>query len=71
MVQFGEILPFLENNEDVGPTTRQKLLAILKNAQKSSMLKIELVAEIDYGEPLVKATYNLEGDGALVFMCYE
>ena len=26
---------------------------------------------IDYGEPFVKGTYNLEGDGPLVFTCYE
>ena len=32
---------------------------------KNSLLKIELVAAVDAGEPFVKATYNLEGDGPL------
>ena len=71
MVQFGEILPFLERNEDVGLATRQKLLPLLKDVQKCSILRIELAAVVDYGEPFVKATYNLEGDGDLVFTCYE
>ena len=30
-----------------------------------------MAAVIDAGEPFVKATYNLEGDGPLVFMCFE
>ena len=34
-------------------------------------LKIELAAVVDWGELFVKATYNLEGDGPLVFTCYE
>ena len=34
-------------------------------------LKIELAAVVDWGEAFVKATYNLEGDGPLVFTCYE
>ena len=32
---------------------------------------MELAAVVDAGEPFVKATYNLEGDGALVFKCYD
>ena len=34
-------------------------------------LKLELAATIDVGEHFVKATYFLEGDGPLVFACYE
>ena len=34
-------------------------------------LKLELAASIDVGEHFVKATYFLEGDGPLVFACYE
>jgi len=30
-----------------------------------------LAAVIDYGEEFVKTTYKLEGDGPLVFTCYE
>ena len=35
------------------------------------ILKIEFAAVVDYGEPFVRGTYNLEGDGPLVFTCYE
>ena len=33
--------------------------------------KLELAATIDVGEHFVKATYFLEGDGPLIFSCYE
>ena len=32
---------------------------------------MELAAVVDIGELFVKATYYLEGDGPLVFSCYE
>ena len=32
---------------------------------------MELAVVIDVGEHFVRATYSLEGDGALVFSCYE
>uniref|UniRef100_A0A1X7T8Q5 HAT C-terminal dimerisation domain-containing protein n=1 Tax=Amphimedon queenslandica TaxID=400682 RepID=A0A1X7T8Q5_AMPQE len=34
-------------------------------------LQIELAVTVDAGEPFVRATYYLEGDGPLVFSCYE
>ena len=34
-------------------------------------MQLELAAIVDAGEPFVKATYQLEGDGALAFRCYE
>ena len=34
-------------------------------------LQIELAAVVDCGQSFVKATYNLKGDGAVVFNCYE
>ena len=30
-----------------------------------------MAAITDYGEPFVKATYKLEGDGPLAFECYK
>ena len=54
LVQFGDILPFLERNVDLSPVSRNKLLAILQNVQKSKLLNIELAAVVDYGEPFVK-----------------
>ena len=71
ITQFGDIEPFLKSSTDVGPSSRQKLLAILSNAEKLKHLKLELASVIDWGEVFVKATYNLEGDGPLAFTCYE
>ena len=71
LVMYGDVKGFLEDNPDVGQATRTKLLAILNDPVKASLLQIELAAVIDVGSPLVKATYNLEGDGALVLQCYE
>ena len=65
LLQFGDVKPFLEENEDLGPATQQKLLGILTDPQKYALLKIELAAVVDCGEPFVKATYALEGDGAV------
>ncbi len=56
---------FLDANEDIGPASRPKLLAILADAQKLAILKIELAATNDCREPFVKACYLLEGDGPL------
>ena len=71
MIQFGEIEPFLNQNTDLGPSSRPRLLAILTNPEKLKHLKLELASVIDLGEFFVKATYNLEGDGPLAFTCYE
>ena len=34
-------------------------------------MQVELAAIVDWGEPFVKATYKLEGDGALALQCYK
>ena len=68
---FGDIKPFLDRNEDIGPATRPKLLSIMNDSQKLCTLKIEIAATVDWGEPFVKACYHLEGDGPLVFDCFE
>ena len=69
--QFGDILPFLQNNDGPGPQSRRKLLSFLHDALKTTYLKIELVSVIDWGESFVKAMYLFKGDGPLVFSCYE
>ena len=61
----------MDKNEDISPATWPKLLSILNDAQKFGMLKIELASTVDWGEPLVKACYHLEGDGLLVLDCFE
>ena len=64
-VTFGDVKGFLDDNGDIGLATRTKLLEILNDPTKTAILQIELAAIIDAGAPLVKATYNLEGDGRL------
>ena len=71
LLQFGDIKPFLIKNSDIGPHTRPKLLSFFEDTQKLHYLKIELATVVDWGEGFVKATYNLEGDGPLVFTYYE
>ena len=71
MLQFGDIEPFLIRNQDLGPALRPKLLNIITDVNSRSYLQMELAAVIDVGEHFIKATYNLEGDGALVLRSYE
>ena len=66
-VHFGDVEPFLKKNEDL-PSA--KLLSFFTDDKKDK-LQVELAPVIDYGEEFVKATYKLEGDGPLVFTCYE
>ena len=58
-------------HSDIGTHTRPKLLTYFEDPEKLKYLKVELAAVVDYGEPFVKATYNLEGDGPLALSCYE
>ena len=51
--------------------TSAKLLAIMCDVRKKLALQLELAAVIDIGIHFVKATYDLEGDGPLVFSCFE
>ncbi len=71
MAYFGDIGPFLESNPELARTTRKTLLDQLGNSNTKALIQIELAAIVDAGEPLVKATYKLEGDGPLGFHCYE
>ena len=67
LVTFGDIKRFLDDNGDLGIATRFKLLEVLNDPTKTTILQMELAAIIDTGAPLVKATYKLEGDEALVW----
>ena len=71
LVHFGDVEPFLQENPDVSPATRSKLLQILHNPQELTSLKVELTVVVDVGVHFVKATYKLEGDGLLALSCYE
>jgi hypothetical protein len=68
---FGDVEPFLVQNDDWAPRTRQKMLSILQDGTKKAYLQIEMAAVVDTGREFVKSTYKLEGDGALVLDCYE
>jgi len=62
---------FLQNEDLGSPITRGKPLKVIADPQKISVLEIELAAVVDGVAPFVKATYTLEGDGALAVECYE
>ena len=68
---FGYVEPFLRENEEICPANRQHLLEIFDDPQACQDLRLELAAIVDAGVHFVKATYYLEGDGPLVFSCYE
>lgn len=70
MLLFGDVEPFL-TRVDVGTSTRSQLLTILQNIPMCHLLKVELAIAIDVGHPFVTATYQLEGDGPLIFYVYE
>lgn len=46
-------------------------MALLRNPQELLAIRLELAAVVDIGSYFVRATYNLEGDGALSIKCYE
>ena len=71
LVQFGGVTPFLEKHDEIAPITRAKLLELLHDARKKGFLQMELASVVDAGEPFVKSTYTLDGDGPLVFKCYD
>ncbi|KAK3725261.1 hypothetical protein QZH41_001278 [Actinostola sp. cb2023] len=73
MVQFGDLERYMEEAKDakVCPKILPQLQEILSDPQQHMLLKLELAATIDVGEHFVKATYFQEGDGPLIFSCYE
>ena len=71
MKLFGDVLLFLQQNENIGPSLRPKLLDILSNPTSLALLKIEMAIVNDVWEHFVKSTYRLEGDGPLALVCYE
>ena len=68
---FGDIAPFLAENDDIGSALRPRLLDVLNDLQKCASLQIGLAGVVDWGEPYAKACYFLEGDGPLAVDCYE
>ena len=67
---FGDVEAFIYGNE-LSPASKLKLHQLFSDPNKKIQLQIELAIAVDSGEPLVKATYNLEGDGPLALLCYK
>lgn len=63
--QFWDSEPALKQHKDISLATCTKILVLLQNPQELLALKLEQAAVINIGSYFVKATYNLEGDGAL------
>ena len=59
MVHFGDVEPFLKENEDLPLTTRTKLLLFFMKDKKDK-LQVKLASVIDYGDEFVTTTYKLE-----------
>ena len=58
-------------NDHLAPATTGQLLDIFNDASDAKDLELELAALTDGGSHFVTATYYLEGDGPLIFSCYE
>ena len=67
---FGDVEKFLKN-DDLPLATSTKLLQVFDDPAKTRKLKIEIPTTVDAMEPFVKATYKLEGDGALSLVAYQ
>ena len=66
---FGDVAPFLQENENVRPQIHQHLLEIINDTQ--DLQDLELGVMVDVGVHFVNATYYFEGDGPLIFTCFE
>ena len=68
---FGDISTFLRacSDQGIAPKSLDKLFRLLLHSSKELM--VELAVTVDAGEPFVKATYKLEGNGPLAIECYE
>ena len=68
---FGDVEAFIRQDEEFSNNTRAKLTEFFSDNRKLECLKVEFAAIVDAGKQFVQATYKLEGDGPLVFQCYE
>jgi len=71
--QFGDVQRFIDDmvRENVAPQISRQLVDFFSHLNNAISLKLELAALVDVGKVFVKATYILEGDGPLVFSCFE
>ena len=66
---FGSVSSFLDKTDF--PSSKLKLQEIISDLPKNRKLHMELAIIVDAMEPFVKATYNLEGDGLLIFKAHK
>ena len=66
-----DVEPFVRDNDHLAPATRAHQMEIFNSPGDSKDLELKLAAFVDGGNHFVSATYYLEGDGPLVFSCYE
>ena len=57
--------------ENLCTPTRLSLLDVLEDKFRKEMLRLQLLINVEFGRPLVKATYMLEGDGATALFAYD
>ena len=69
LLQFGDVQQFLQEAETakLAPQIRETL----SDQESQINLQLQLAAIVDVGHHFVTAAYHLEGDGPLVFSCYE
>lgn len=70
MQYFGNVGPFLNENRNLSPMCRIRLLELFDNPVSARDVEIELAVMIDAGKHFVSATHYLKGDGSLVFSYY-
>ena len=67
---FADVKPFVRENDHLA-TTRAHLMEIFNSPGDSKDLELEKATFVDGGNNFVSATCYLEGNGPLVFCCYE
>ena len=68
---FPDVHGFIASRTEISPATVRKLLAMLDAPQLRALVQVEMAAVVDAGELIVKATYDLEGDGPLALVAYK
>ena len=68
---FAHVEPFVRENDHLAPPTRAHLMEIFNSPADSKDLELELAAFVDGENHFVSTIYYVEGDGSLVFSCYQ
>ena len=68
LTQFGDIEPFLKENQDIAPRLADHLRVPLDDQERRKLLIMELAAVIDAGEAFVKARPD-PADGGTCHLC--